>query len=145
MKYKHIPSAAHNFGHSFLSNMNFVGTGRRYTMVPDAIFRAARIAQAPLVRIDFLRLTIEPKGVATPEVWEAVKNYADWLPKLLASHNVEPESVNEAALALRFDFDASRASLSDPAIEIPSVECVVTFIDNRGRAHEARPENWCYQ
>src|SRR5262249_12243959 len=142
---KNIPSAAHNFGHSFLSNMNFVGTGRRFTMVPDAIFRAAREAQAPLVRIDFRRVKVEPESVSLPAVQESVRNYAQWLPKLLASHRVEPESVNEAALALRFDFDATRPSSTNLDVDIPSVECVVTFIDNRGRVHEAHPVNWCYQ
>ena len=81
-KYKNIKSVAHNLGYSFLSDMNFVSTDQPLTMVPDALFKAARTAGAPLVRIDLIRGTVEPPAVATSAVLRAASNYTEWLPKL---------------------------------------------------------------
>jgi hypothetical protein len=143
-KYKNIKSAAHNFGQSFLSDTNSVGTGRAYRLVPDALYAAAKEARAPLVAIDFLRQEVEPASVAIPPVRESIANYARWLPKLLESQSVTPEMVRQVRMTFSFDFAHPRWSRYDPSRELPAVECVVTFIDDRGVTHEVSPDKWCF-
>jgi hypothetical protein len=144
-KYKNIKSVAHNFGHSFLSDMNLAGTWPDIVMVPDVIYRTARALGEPLVHIDFFHATVEPAAVATDIVQQAVRDYARGLPKLLESQSVLPAMVRGAELTLRFDFDASRPARYVPGREVPSVECVVRLTDDRGVIHEGRPAHWCYQ
>ncbi len=43
-----------NFRSAELSDMNFVGTGRARTMVPDALYVTAKQVGQPLIRIDLL-------------------------------------------------------------------------------------------
>lgn len=143
-KYKNIQSAAHNFGYSFLSDTNAVGTGRAYHLVPEMLYAAAREAQAPLVRIDFLLQAIEPARLAIPPLLESIAHYARWLPKLLESQSVAPAMVQQAQMTLNFDFEHPRQSRYDPSRELPSVECVVIFTDDRGVTHKASPDKWCF-
>jgi hypothetical protein len=144
-KYKNIKSVAHNFGHSFLSDVNLGGTWPDIVMVPDVIYQAARASGQPLVRIDFFRGSVEPSAVATDIVLEAVGHYARGLPKLLESQFVLPAMVTGAELTLRFNFDGSRPARDFPGREVPAVECVVRLTDDRGIVHEGRPAHWCYR
>jgi hypothetical protein len=144
-KYKNIKSAAHNFGYSFLSDMNYVGSGSAFCYVPEALYTAAKEARARLVRIDFLKQDVEPSSVAIPAVRQSVVNYARWLPKLLESQSISPEMVREARLSPSFDFDHPRQSRYEPTRELPAVTCTVTFTDDRGVVHEALPDKWCFE
>ena len=143
-KYKNIKSVAHNLGHSFLSDMNSVGSGRAFTMVADAIYQAAKAAQVPVVRIDLISGTIEPSAIETKPIREAVAHYRRRLPELAVSQSVEPRMIRHATLTLQFDLTAGRPGKYYPEREIPKVEALVEIFDDRGTRHEAHPTNWPY-
>jgi hypothetical protein len=142
-KYKNIKSVAHNIGHSFLSDMNMLGSGRGFVLVPEEIYWVAKSANEPKIRIDLMTGEVEPQSVATRNITESAAIYARMLPKLLASQSVEPSMVRSAFLELEFDFAHPGVSRSEPSLELPNVTCTVTLDDDRGISHEAYPKNWC--
>jgi len=142
-KYKNIKSVAHNIGHSFLSDVNMVGSGRAFAFVPDEIYAVAKAAGEPVVRIDLMTAEIEPPSLATRNIREAAEHYSRTLPDMLASQNVEPQMVRGAYLELRFDFAHPSSSRTNPQTELPNVVCTVSLDDDRGITHEAHPRNWC--
>ena len=142
-KYKNIKSVAHNIGHSFLSDMNMLGSGRAFVLVPEEIYWVAKAANEATVRIDLITGEVEPPAVATPNVTESAAIYARKLPDLLLSQSVEPQMVRSAFLQLEFDFANPGVSRSEPTLELPNVRCTVVLDDDRGISHEAHPENWC--
>ena len=142
MKYKNLKSVAHNFGHSFLSDMNAVSLDGRYTVVPELLFQAAREAKEPRITIDFLREEVEPAALRFPALLRAVQTYRGTLPKLLESQNVDPAAVREARLALEFDFAGTRPGKYYPHDEVPAFVCVVELADDRGVVHRGMPTNW---
>ena len=142
VKYKNIKSVAHNLGHSFLSDMNAVGEGSRYVIVPARLFEIAARARLPVVRIDFLARRVEPPEVRVPEVEQAVSLYANWLPHLCSSQNVSPETVVAATLTLTFDYERVRRTKYHPVVEIQEFVCDVTITDDRGVVHRASPDHW---
>ena len=142
-KYKNIKSVAHNIGHSFLSDMNMLGSGSGYVLVPEEIYWVAKSANEQKVRIDLMTGEVEPQSVATPNVTESAAIYARRLPELLLSQSVEPSMVRSAFLELEFDFARPGVSRSYPSLELPNVTCTVTLDDDRGISHEAHPTNWC--
>ena len=144
MKYKNIKSVAHNLGHSFLSDMNAVGSGGRYVIVPELLFRAAERGHVPQVRVDLLRGAVEPPSVALPEVQEAVGYSVSRLPELLTSQNVAPSAVTGATLTIEFDYSRRRQAQYRPEAAIPEFACVVELTDDRGQVHRGRPNNWWY-
>jgi hypothetical protein len=142
-KYKNIKSVAHNIGHSFLSDMNMLGSGRGFVLVPEEIYWVAKSANEPKIRIDLMTGEVEPQSVATRNITESAAIYARMLPKLLASQSVEPSMVRSAFLELEFDFAHTGVSRSEPPLELPNVTCTVTLDDDRGISHEVHPKNWC--
>jgi hypothetical protein len=145
MKYKNIKSVAHNVGHSFLSDMNAVGSGSRHTIVPELLFRAAERECVREVRVNLLSGEIQPESVALPEVREAVNHYVRWLTELLASQNVSPSAVTGAVLGIQFDYSRRRQARYQPEMVIPEFACAVEITDDRGEIHRGHPNNWWYE
>lgn len=142
MKYKNISTVAHNLGHSFLSITNAVGSGRRYAIVPELLFRTAEDTGVVRVRIDLLTGEVEPDAVAVPQVREAVGYYVQKLPRMLSSQNVSPTAITAATLTIDFDYSRRRQAKHHPEATIPEFACVVELTDDRGEVHRGEPDNW---
>ena len=142
MKYKNIKSVAHNLGHSFLSDMNAVGSGSRYVIVPELLFAAAGTDRVPEVRIDFISRSVTPTSVASAEVEESVANYAKMLFRLCHDQNVADHAIRAAVLTLAFDYDRIRRTKYHPIREIQEFTCTVAITDDRGVVHQANPDHW---
>jgi hypothetical protein len=95
MKYKHIPSMAHNFGHSFVSLMNYVGEAH----IVDEIRRVLAQLDEPL-HINFLEGTITP-ATAQPDLLAAsVRIYQSSFARHALSHDVDPSCIHQLELSI---------------------------------------------
>ncbi|MFQ2115577.1 hypothetical protein ACK334_04620 [Aeromonas veronii] len=117
MKYKRIPAALHNFGHSFMSLMNYVED----SYVCDAVFaRLKAVAPAPVV-IPFqgdLPFGL-PKSVA-----KSIRYYREWLPNHLREEGLDPAAIENITLIVE-------ATATGPAV-------FVTAVDDRGKGYRVR-------
>jgi hypothetical protein len=136
-KYKNIKSVAHNIGHSFLSDMNMLRSGKAFVLVPEEIYSLAKAANEAVVEIDLMTGEVRPAAIASPNVLESAEIYSRKLPELLESQSVEPQMVRNALLELRFDFAHPHQSRSYPEVELPNVSCTVSLDDDRGITHQA--------
>jgi hypothetical protein len=142
VKYKNIKSIAHNLGHSFLSDMNAVDVGGRYTIVPELLFADAERSREPEVRIDFISRTVVPAALASAAVQESVANYARMLFELCQHQNVDEHAIKGAVLTIAFDYERTRATPYDPVIAVQEFVCTVVIEDDRGVFHRASPDHW---
>ena len=141
MKYKVLPSAAHNFGHSFMSAMNYVGDD--YVM--SHIAWAVEESGADRLEIDLLTGDARPKDLTPPPVLDAVVRYREWFPTHLERHGVDPEAVVEAKMSFTFHPDERKELGSGPfdnAWEMP-VDCVVIIRDDQGKEHRGILRDRC--
>jgi hypothetical protein len=98
MKYKHLPSALHNFGHSFVSLMNYVDD----EYIVDVLERIAREEPSHEVAINFATGLTEPKRAAeSTAVAKSIRYWQEWLPKLFLSQDVQPAAVSEVRVRFR--------------------------------------------
>jgi hypothetical protein len=95
MKYKHIPSMAHNFGHSFVSLMNYVGEAH----VVDEIRRVLSQLHQPL-RINFLDGTITPKTARSDLLVASIQRYQSSFARHALSHDIEPICIHQLELSI---------------------------------------------
>lgn len=95
MKYKHIPSMAHNFGHSFVSFMNYVDG----IHIVDEIHRILRQTHEPL-HINFLQGVITPEQARSDLLARSVKNYQTGFPNHALSQNVNPACILQFDLSI---------------------------------------------
>jgi len=83
VKYKNIRSAIHNFGHSFVSLMNYVDG----VYVIDELFDIR--AQEHDIEIDWLKNTFAPESKVTPPIKKSMEYWRADLERHLASQQVE--------------------------------------------------------
>jgi hypothetical protein len=141
-RYKTIGSVAHNLGHSFLSDTNAVMRDGQYIIVPQLLFAAVARDRIREVTIDLVARRIKPQSLRSSEIQDAIDHYAEWLPKLLASHGASAAVVSSAILSLEFDHSRVRRTLYEPIQAIPEFSCVVELTDNRGVVHRGMPDHW---
>lgn len=131
MKYKVIRAAAHNFGHSFVSLMNWAGDD--YTM--NHLARAVVASGATEFTVDLLTGAAQPTSLLTPAVAKSVQNHVRWFPNHLAGEGVEMQHIRRATMMIRFKLQGTDAGLGRrPPWSVP-FECVVAIEDDRGKVH----------
>lgn len=131
MKYKQIKSAAHNYAHSFVSSMNYVGDD-------DVIGHLARAAVAsgePELRADLLTGDASPPALLTEPVKASLEWYVPWLDGLLRSHGADIDAVREATMRVRFDLTRVSDGRGFPGDAMLPFECEVEITDDRGIVH----------
>ena len=121
VKYKNIDSALHNFGHSFVSLMNYVDD----EYICDLLAAAAKSSPEREVRIDLSAPSL-PAGNA-PQLVKSFEYWKAWLPRLLESQNVHPKSVGPVVLRYR--------------ITRMGREVIVEATDDRGHIHKVFVEH----
>ena len=89
MKYKHIHSAIHNFGHSFTSLMNYVDGG----YVIDEL--ADMHAQGLDIEVDWLSGSFKPAAFVSGRIRSSIGYWKDRLPNHLRRHEIEPAALTQ--------------------------------------------------
>jgi len=119
MKYKLIDSMLHNFGHSFVSLMNYVDG----EYICDLLESLARQSPGHEVQIDFLEGTISTQGESIPErLSKSIRYWKDWLPKHMENHRVDGSCLRD----VRFRYRLTREGR----------EVIVEALDDRGKQHK---------
>ena len=98
MKYKVIKSAAHNFGHSFVSLMNYRGDD--YVM--SHLARLVVETGCSELSVDLMTGRAEPRALLWGPVGASVAAHVRWFPDLLASQQVDPAVVRIATMKVTF-------------------------------------------
>lgn len=96
MKYKNIKSMLHNFGHSFFSLMNYVDGEYIVDILPDLI----RKADGHELHIQFPSGKLVPAIRCPRRLRKSIGYYTDWLPKHVASHELELERISDIRLTV---------------------------------------------
>lgn len=89
MKYKLIPSLAHNLTHSFMSGMNYVDDDHVYLDV----YALARKKPGSVVAINWIPARANEPSSFPPRVRKSIVSYRGWLPQLMKRHKVRPEMI----------------------------------------------------
>jgi len=107
---------AHNFGHSFVSLMNYVGEAH----IVDEIRRVIAQFHEPL-HINFLDGTIIPNTAQTDLLVASVRIYQSSFAQHALSHDVDPSSIHQLELAI------TRTSTG--------IEAMIQVQDDRGKQY----------
>ena len=118
MKYKHVASALHNFGHSFVSLMNYV----EGEYIDDILAKFAREAPRNEIRINFADGSVEPAMPVTLKLSKSIEYWREWLPKLLESQGVSAAAMGPVLIRYR--------------LTRVGKEVIVEAADDRGVSHK---------
>jgi hypothetical protein len=134
MKYKVLKSAAHNFGHSFASSLNW----RDNDYVMSHLARAVVTSGEVELSVDLLSGQAQPTRLLESPVQASVADYVRRFPDLLRSQRIAPEAVRAATMRVRFQPER-RVDMNEGVggWTIP-FECVVSLTDDHGKVHQGR-------
>jgi hypothetical protein len=132
VKYKALKSAAHNFGDSFASTLNYAAGD--YIM--SHLARRALASGQTEMTVDLLTGGAGPTELVGPPVDESIAARVRWLPSLLASQRIDPAVVREARMRIVFD-TSSCATTSVEGYTVTEVpfDCWVTLLDDHNQTH----------
>ena len=82
---------AHNWTHSFMSNMNYVDNG----YVFEDMYQLARDRRGEKVTITWIPSPQEELLWLTPRIRESLKHYRKALPEHLVRHQIDPDAISE--------------------------------------------------
>lgn len=86
---------AHNFGHSFVSLMNYVGNDH----IVDEIHRVLPHIQEPL-RVNFLHGIITPQSARSDLLVASVQIYQSSFARHALNHDVDPSCIQQLELSI---------------------------------------------
>jgi hypothetical protein len=139
MKRKVLRNVAHNFGHSFVSLLNYHGDDH----VMSWLVREALFTGEPELRFDVLTGHAPPSRLLLPPVEASIDRYVSWFPRLLETHRLTIDIVARAELRLRFDLARYTESAVERTAELP-FDCWVTITDDQETERIGHVRDWWY-
>jgi hypothetical protein len=137
MKYKVIKSVAHNFGHSFVSLMNYRGDD--YVM--SHLARLVVETGCAELSVDLMTGRAAPRALLWGPVGASLADHVQWFPQLLVGQGVEPSAVAMGRMNVLFRPQQRSVHTGFANAWAIPFECVVTLGDDRGKLHEGRVQD----
>jgi hypothetical protein len=134
VKYRALKSAAHNFGDSFASTLNYAAGD--YIM--SHLARRALASGRTEMTADLLTGEAGPPELVAPPVNESIAARVHGLPGLLASQRIDPAVVRDARMRIVFDtVSCTTTSVEGYTVSEVPFDCWVTLLDDHNQTHTA--------
>ncbi|HBZ66503.1 MAG TPA: hypothetical protein DEO70_06670 [Bacteroidales bacterium] len=140
ISHKPLKSVSHNFGHSFISFMNYINDD--YFL--GHLLKQARITNINRLEVDILKNTAEPKELLTSPILDSIGYWNKWFPSLVQNSGSTMDYVSSAKMIIEFDLKKTRPYLSDNKYWENPFICEITIIDDRGKLYKHKHEGWWF-
>ena len=138
--HKPLKSVSHNFGHSFISLMNYIGND--YFL--GHLLKQARKTNLNRLEVDILKNTASPELLLTGPIRESIQHWNKWFPDLVKSSGSTMEFVSSAIMTIEFDLQKTRLFPSDNRYIENPFTCEIKIIDDRGKEYKYKHEGWWF-
>jgi hypothetical protein len=135
--HKALKSISHNFGHSFISLMNYLHDD--YFL--GHLLTQARKTNLSKLSVDIIADTASPDGLLTKPIRDAIHHWCKWFPQLVNSGGSTMEFVSKATLTIEFDLKTWRPYKDTAKIECPFI-CEIIITDDRGKEYKSVQSDW---
>jgi hypothetical protein len=138
--HKPLKSVSHNFGHSFISLMNYINDD--YFL--GHLLKQARLTNCNKLSVDILKNIAEPTELLTSQIKSSIEYWNKWFPKLVESSGSTMDFVYSATMTIEFDLEISRPYLGNSRILESPFTCEIVIIDDRGKEYKHKHEGWWF-
>ena len=138
--HKPLKSVSHNFGHSFVSFMNYLNND--YFL--GHLLKQARKTNLNRLEVDLINQTSLPVELLTRPVKDSIKYWTKWFPSLVERSGSSITFVKSAKVRIEFDLNQSRLDpINNKFVENP-YKCEVIIIDDRDKEYIKIQEGWWF-
>ncbi len=138
--HKPLRSVSHNFGHSFISLMNYINDD--YFL--GHLLKQARATKLNRLEVDILNNTAEPEELLTKPIRSSIDNWNKRFPELVDSSGSTMEFVKQATMVIEFDLQKQRAYAGNNNLLESPFYCEISIVDDRGKIYRHRHEGWWF-
>lgn len=136
---KPLKSISHNFGHSFISLMNYINDD--YFL--GHLLKQARLTNLNKLDVDILTNTASPDGLLTKPIQDSINHWCKWFPGLVKSSGSTMDYVSKATMSIQFDLNITRPYKDTHLLESPFT-CEIKITDDRGKEYKHIFSDWWY-
>ena len=138
--HKPLKSVSHNFGHSFISLMNYINDD--YFL--GHLLKQVRKTNINKLSVDILKNVAEPTELLTAQIKSSIEHWNKWFPTLVESSGSTMDFVSSATMTIEFDLQQTLPHSSDTEILQSPFACEIIIIDDRGKEYKHKHEGWWY-
>jgi len=138
--HKPLKSVSHNFGHSFISLMNYMNDD--YFL--GHLLKQARKTRLNKLTIDVIQNTAKPTELLTEEIKTSIEHWNKWFPSLVESSGSTMDFVSSAIMTVEFDLNQTRPYINDNQIIESPFTCEIVITDDRGKEYKHKHEGWWF-
>jgi len=138
--HKILKSVSHNFGHSFVSLMNYIETD--YFL--GLLLTEMRKTGLNKLKVDILKNESKPKELLTIKIRKSISYRIKWFPDLVKNSGSSMDFINSAEMTIEFDLTTSRFYTQDSRfVENPYI-CTIKIIDDNGKEYKKDQKGWWF-
>ena len=138
--HKPLKSVSHNFGHSFISLMNYVNDD--YFL--GHLLKQARKTNINKLTVDILKNIAEPTELLTSQIKSSIEHWNKWFPTLVENSGSTMNFVSSAIMTIEFDLKQTLLYSSNSKMLQSPFTCEIIIIDDRGKEYKHKHEGWWY-
>ena len=138
--HKPLKSVSHNFGHSFISLMNYMNDD--YFL--GHLLKQARKTRLNKLTIDVLQNTAKPTELLTEEIKKSIEHWNKWFPSLVESSGSTMDFVSSAIMTVEFELNQTRPYLNNNQFIESPFYCEIVITDDRGKEYKHKHEGWWF-
>ena len=138
--HKPLKSVSHNFGHSFISLMNYINDD--YLL--GHLLKQARLTNINKLTVDILKNIAEPTELLNRQIKSSIEHWNIWFPTLVESSGSTMDFVSSAIMTIEFDLQQTRLYSGDAKYLESPFACEIVIIDDRGKEYKHRHEGWWF-
>ena len=139
--HKPLKSVSHNFGHSFVSLMNYIEDD--YFL--GHLLKQVKKTKLNRLEIDVLNQIVNPKELLTKPISDSIGYWIKWFPTLVETSKTKLDFVNSVKVTIEFDLSKTQ---TDPEGYMPLAGspyfCEVIIIDDKGKEYKSIQSDWWY-
>lgn len=138
--HKPLKSVSHNFGHSFISLMNYINDD--YFM--GHLLRQARQTNINKLTVDILKNVAEPTELLTRQIKTSIEHWNKWFPSLVERSGSTMDFISSATMIIEFDLKQTRPYLNNNRFTENPFTCEIVITDDRGKEYKHKHEGWWF-
>lgn len=138
--HKTLKSVSHNFGHSFVSFMNYMETNYFLGLLQTEMQKT----ELNRLEVDILNNESQPKELLTRKIQKSINYWNKWFPDLVESSKSSMEFVKSAKMIIEFDLTLSRPYPHNNKFTENPYICEITIIDDNGKEYKKEQKGWWF-
>lgn len=140
ISHKPLKSVSHNFGHSFISLMNYINDD--YFL--GHLLKESRRTNLSRLEVDILKNSASPEQLLTKPIKDSIGYWSKWFPTLVESSGSTMNFVSSAKMTIEFDLGTTRTYKKDSRFVENPFTCEIKIIDDRGKEYKHEHKGWWF-